>query len=113
MRKKTRAIYITEGRNDYGAALTASQFPYPHNDPKQDAWLHGWWGAYYKERDRRIDAGELCGHCAQPMDALTTGVFVIGKHGTNKTVCGDCKTDLVQWSDYQVMAQVKSIEAAS
>lgn len=107
MRKKTRAIYIAQGRDDYAAALTTKDCPYPNNDPKQDAWLHGWWGAYYKQQNKDIADGKLCGHCAQPMDNLTTGVYVVGKHGAVKTVCGTCKTELVQWDDYQVMAQAK------
>jgi hypothetical protein len=108
-RQTRRARYVQEGANDFAAALTVRDCPYPKNTELWDWWLHGWWGAYYKERDRRIDAGELCGSCSKGLDNLTTGIYVVGKHGTTKTVCGDCKTDLVQWDDYQVMAQAKSL----
>lgn len=98
-----------EGANDFAAGLSTSQCPYKSDHPKYEWWLHGWWGAYYKQRDARIDAGELCGYCAEPMNNVTTGIYVIAKHGTTKTVCGKCKEDLVYWGDYQVMAQARSL----
>ena len=107
-RSKRKAL-AREGADAFAAALTTSDCPYKQNTLEWDHWLHGWWGAYYKQRDALLADGKLCGSCAKPIDNLTTGVYVIGKHGTTKTVCGDCKTDLVRWDDYQVMAQAKSI----
>ena len=110
MRKvPNKAARIREGADDYAAGLTTTQCPYPPHSYDHDWWLHGWWGAYYKQRDARIDAGELCGYCAEPIDNVKTGIYVIAKHGTNKTVCGKCKDDLVQFGDYQVLAQARGL----
>jgi len=111
MAKHTKQIraFIEEGANAFAAAMTTKQCPYDQNSQGWDWWLHGWWGAYYKQRDERMKEGKLCEYCAEPMDNVTTGIFVIGKHGASKTVCGKCKDDLVQWNDYQVMAQARSV----
>lgn len=110
MRKvPNKAARIREGADDYAAGLTTTQCPYPPHSYDHDWWLHGWWGAYYKQCDALIDEGRLCGYCAGPMDNITTGVYIIARHGTTKTVCGKCKDDLVQFGDYQVMAQAKGL----
>lgn len=110
MRKvPNKAARIREGADDYAAGLTTTQCPYPPHSYDHDWWLHGWWGAYYKQRDALIDEGRLCGYCAGPMDNITTDVYIIARHGTTKTVCGKCKDDLVQFGDYQVMAQAKGL----
>jgi hypothetical protein len=106
---KEKRARIEEGRNDFAAGISTSQCPYNRDTFGYEWWLHGWWGAYYKQRGKRIAAGELCEFCAGPMSNVTTGVFVIAKHGTTKTVCGKCKDDLVYWDDYQVMAQARSL----
>lgn len=109
--KQTKQIqaFVKEGASDFAAAVTTNQCPYEQNSQGWDWWLHGWWGAYYEQRNERIKAGKACEYCAEPMDNVTTGIYVIGKHGASKTVCGACKDDLVQFSDYQVMAIAKGI----
>ena len=112
-RTKLQDSFVQEGAEAYAAALTTNDCPYTRGNIGYEWWLHGWWGVYYKEREKRIDNGELCGYCAQPIDNVMTGIYIVGKHGTTKTVCGVCKEDLVHWQDYQVMAQARTLEVLS
>lgn len=51
---KEREQHIAAGKQAFADGLTTKDLPYVGGSPASDQWLHGWWGAFYGQRDEDI-----------------------------------------------------------
>lgn len=52
---KRNADITTEGVKAFANGEPVSALPYANFKPQADAWLHGWWGAYYQQQKNDIE----------------------------------------------------------
>lgn len=51
---KERQERIAIGAQAFADGLTTRDMPHVQSSPAAEDWLHGWWGAFYKQRDEDI-----------------------------------------------------------
>jgi hypothetical protein len=45
-------VIVAEGRQAFAEGKTTRDLPEFKDGAKEDAWLHGWWGAFYSRQGR-------------------------------------------------------------